>query len=284
MWQGQSVSVVLMTYAEKDSIRSVIEEFVSTGVVDEVLVVNNNAQDGTSEEVAKTAAIEVLETRQGYGWATRRGLAEATGDIVVLAEPDGTFSGYDIFKLLAYSTDCDAVFGTRTHRALIWHGANMGAFLRVGNWAVASYLRLIYGTQHLSDVGCTYRLLRRTVVEHVLDELTIGGSQLGPELMIRTLLSGARVVEVPVNYRARVGVSSVTGEFRKAFVLGMQMIALITRMRLASLGRARRPHTLGTLPLAAQAPHAAAPAHPPVPTTAHAELESAWPSPADFAA
>ena len=43
------VSVVLMTYAERDSIRSVIEGFFDTGVVDEVLVVNNNAQDGTVE-------------------------------------------------------------------------------------------------------------------------------------------------------------------------------------------------------------------------------------------
>lgn len=245
MWQHQSVSVVLMTYAEKNSIRRVIEEFLGTGVVDEVVVVNNNAEAGTSEEVALTSAREVIETRQGYGWATRRGLKEARGDIVILAEPDGTFAGRDVFKLLSYSGDCDAVFGTRTHRSLIWHGANMGAFLRIGNWAVAKYLRLIYGTQHLSDVGCTYRLIRRDLVRRLLDQLTIGGSQLGPELMIRILLSGARVVEVPVNYRARVGVSSVTGEFRKAFVLGVQMIALITRLRVQSLGQAKRPGALG---------------------------------------
>jgi glycosyltransferase involved in cell wall biosynthesis len=60
MWNGQRVSVVLMTYAERDSIRSVIEGFYDTGVVDEVLVVNNNAEDGTVEEVieAKLAAID----------------------------------------------------------------------------------------------------------------------------------------------------------------------------------------------------------------------------------
>jgi glycosyltransferase involved in cell wall biosynthesis len=60
MWNGQRVSVVLMTYAERDSIRSVIEGFYDTGVVDEVLVVNNNAEEGTVEEVieAKLAAID----------------------------------------------------------------------------------------------------------------------------------------------------------------------------------------------------------------------------------
>lgn len=242
MWFNQSVSVVLMTYAEKDSIRSVINEFLETGVVDEVIVVNNNAEPGTAEEVALTEARQVFETRQGYGWATRRGLKEAKGDIVVLAEPDGTFAGGDIIKLLAYSNDCDAVFGTRTERALIWHGANMGPFLRIGNWAVAKYAGSIFGNKRLSDVGCTYRLLRRSVVDRVLDQLKIGGSQLGPELMLRTILTGAKVVEVPVNYKPRVGESSVTGQFSKAFVLGMQMIALITLIRIRSVGsRAARP-------------------------------------------
>ncbi|MBK5117069.1 MAG: glycosyltransferase, partial [Thermoleophilia bacterium] len=53
MWGERRVSVVLMTYAERDSIRSVIEGFFETGVVDEVLVVNNNAEAGTAEEVER---------------------------------------------------------------------------------------------------------------------------------------------------------------------------------------------------------------------------------------
>ncbi len=61
MWGDRSVSVVLMTYAERDSIRSVIEGFLGTGVVDEVLVVNNNAQEGTVEEVERTGARQVFE-------------------------------------------------------------------------------------------------------------------------------------------------------------------------------------------------------------------------------
>ena len=161
MWKGQSVSVVLMTYAERDSIRSVIEGFYETGVVDEVLVVNNNAEDGTVEEVEATQARQVFEQRQGYGNASRRGLQEAVGDLIVLAEPDGTFLPSDIFKLLVFSEHCEAVFGTRTTRELIWHGANMEWFLRWGNWAVAKLIEALFNTSHLSDVGCTYRLFRR---------------------------------------------------------------------------------------------------------------------------
>jgi glycosyltransferase involved in cell wall biosynthesis len=161
MWNGNTVSVVLMTYAERDSIRSVIDGFLQTGFVDEVLVVDNNAQPGTREEVAKTPARMVHEPRQGYGFAIRRGLLEASGDLVVLAEPDGTFLPEDLTKLLVYSNECDVVFGTRTTRELIWADANMDWFLRWGNWAVAKLIEVIFNTSHLSDVGCTYRLLRR---------------------------------------------------------------------------------------------------------------------------
>ncbi len=79
---------------------------------------------------------------QGYGHATRRGLLEARGELIVLAEPDGTFLPQDILKLLVYSTECDAVFGTRTTHELIWQGANMARFLRWGNWAVAKLIEV----------------------------------------------------------------------------------------------------------------------------------------------
>src|SRR5271154_2501725 len=114
MWNGQRVAGVVMTYAGREPIRAVIGGFPATGLVDEVLVVDNNAQPGTEAEVRKTSARLVKEPRQGYGHATRRGLVEATGDLIVLAEPDGTFVPKDISKLLVYSGECDAVFGTRT--------------------------------------------------------------------------------------------------------------------------------------------------------------------------
>ena len=241
MWGDQTVSVVLMTYAERDSIRRVIEGFFETGLADEVLVVDNNAQEGTREEVAKTEARIVGEPRQGYGHAIRRGLAEASGDLIVLAEPDGTFRPEDLVKLLAYSNECEAVFGTRTTRELIWHGANMGGFLRWGNWAVAKMIEVLFNTSHLSDIGCTYRLLRRELADYLLQTMKVGGSHAGPEIMLLTITSGARFVEVPVNYLPRVGTSSVTGDPRKAFLLGLRMIALILRFRSASPRRLPRP-------------------------------------------
>ncbi len=231
MWNDQTVSVVLMTYNERDSIRGVIEGFEATGVVDEVLVVNNNAREGTSEEVALTGAREVVETAQVYGNAIRRGLREAAGDLIVLAEPDGTFLPADVIKLLAYSNEIDLVLGTRTTNELIWEGANMGLFLRWGNWAVAKMVELIFNTSHLSDIGCTYRLIRRDTAHMLAGEMTIGGSHAGPEMLMLAISRGVRFVEIPVNYLPRVGQSSVTGNPVTAFFLGLRMIRLILGFR-----------------------------------------------------
>jgi glycosyltransferase involved in cell wall biosynthesis len=231
MWQGKRVSVVLPTYNERDSIRASIEAFFASGVVDEVVVVNNNAAPGTSSEVAKTAAREVFEPRQGYGVAIRRGLFEATGDLLIVSEPDGTFLGHDVRKLLAYSDDFDIVYGSRTVNDFIWEGANMGLFLRWGNWAVAKLMELLFNTTSLTDVGCTTRLLTRKAYNELAPFFTVDGNFFGPEMMLLSVHGGLKVVQIPVNYLPRVGVSSVTGDFWKALFLGLRMIALILEHR-----------------------------------------------------
>jgi hypothetical protein len=237
MWMRRTVSVVLPTYNEKDSIRACIDAFFDTGLVDEVVVCNNNAAHGTSDEVAKTAAREVFEPRQGYGWSCRKALHEARGDLIVLCEPDGSFEPTDIFKLLAYSGDYDVVLGSRTNSELIWSGAKMGRCLRWGNYAVAKYLELLFNTTSLTDVGCTMRLVTREMLERIEPRFSVGGSHFGPEMTLLALEAGARVGEIPLNYKPRVGVSMGTGTRTATVRVGLRMVALITAFRLRSLMR-----------------------------------------------
>ncbi len=53
MYNHRKVSLILPTYREKDSIRQVIREFEALALIDEILVINNNAIEGTSEEVGR---------------------------------------------------------------------------------------------------------------------------------------------------------------------------------------------------------------------------------------
>ncbi|MBI1957553.1 MAG: glycosyltransferase family 2 protein [Candidatus Niyogibacteria bacterium] len=234
MYRNQRISVVMPVYNEAGNIRTAIEDFFSHPIVDEVIAVNNNSADGSADEIKKTRARYILETTQGYGSALRRGMREATGDIIVTVEPDGTFIAKDLEKLLIYSDDFDVVFGTRTSRALIWSNANMGFFLRMGNWAVAKFLEYLFNGPSLTDVGCTYKLIRRYAYEMIKGELAVSGGHFSPEFMIRILQHKVRCVEVPVHYRPRVGVSKITGKTWPATKLGFRMIVFIVKERVFS--------------------------------------------------
>lgn len=231
MYNNKTVSVILPTYNEKDSIKKVINDFENLGIVDEIIVINNNAAEGTSDEVKNTSAIEVIETDQGYGSAIQRGFKESKGDLVLVCEPDDTFLAKDIYKFLAYSEDVSIVYGSRTIKNFIWENANMGFLLRNGNYLVSKLLEVLFNTNSLSDVGCTYRLINREALNMMLPHFKVKSNFFGPEMMVRGYLMKIKSIQIPVNYKERVGKSSVTGNIKKAIVLGFKMILLIIAMR-----------------------------------------------------
>ena len=229
MFQAFKVSVVFPAYNEAKYVRAAVEDFLGGGVVDEIVVVDNNSRDGTAAEAAAGGARVVLETKQGYGHALQRGLREALGDLIILAEPDGTFVGRDVLKLLAYADDFEMVCGTRTTRELIWAEANMGWLLRIGNVLVAKLLEVLFDGPSLTDCGCTLRLVHRSALAKFQAQLTVGGSHFLPEMVILALKHRIRIVEIPVNYRGRVGESKITGSLQGTLRTGMNMIMLILR-------------------------------------------------------
>ena len=246
MHNERTVSVVLPAYNEEGGIGDAIESFFATGIVDEIVVVNNNSTDQTAQVAGRTRARVVLETRQGYGAALTRGLLEATGDLIVLAEPDGTFVSKDIHKLLSYSDDFEMVCGTRTTRELIWSKANMGWFLRVGNFVVAKLMEVLYNTCSLSDCGCTFRLIHRKSLQQFHSQLKVTGSHFLPEMVILARLADVKMIEIPLNYRQRTGISKITGTWSGTWKTGLNMLKVIARYRFSkapSIGSAGRKKT-----------------------------------------
>lgn len=236
MWKKKKVSVVFSTYNEKDSIRQQIDDCFATGFVDEVIAVNNNAAKGTSEEIKKTNAKEFFEKKQGFGWGYRRALAEATGDLIIMTEPDGTYNHKkDIQKLLLYSDEFPVVLGTRTTQALIGEGANMGVFLKYGNVFISKLIEVLFNTTHLSDAGCTLLLLSRDALDAIQPNFKIGGNHFSPEIVILLALKRIPFVEIPVHYLERVGESRGSGTFWRSFKLGLKKIGVVIRYRLSHL-------------------------------------------------
>lgn len=224
-------------YNEGVGIAHVIADFRRLPEVDDVIVIDNASTDDTARIARDAGALVVHEGKKGYGNASKMALLSASTDYVVITESDGTFRARDLYKFLSYAPEFDVVFGTRTSKTCIWSGANMGWFLRYGNWAVAKLLEYLHNGPCLTDVGCTYKLLRRESIRDIADYLTVGGSHFSPELMLVAIRLGLRCVEIPVHYRPRVGISKITGDFYKAFRLGLVMIGLVLMARLRSYPR-----------------------------------------------
>jgi glycosyltransferase involved in cell wall biosynthesis len=221
-------------YNEARAIEASVRGFLALPEVDEVVVVDNNSRDGTADLARQAGARVITETKQGYGYACRAALAAGEGDYIILVESDQTFLATDIYKFFAYAEEFDIIFGTRTSKTCIWSGSNMGLFLRYGNWAVGKLLEYLHDGPCLTDVGCTYKLFRRESLRKIMDRFSVGASHFSPEIMIIAIRSGLMCIEIPVHYRNRVGTSKITGEFWKAFRLGLLMIAMIVRYRFKS--------------------------------------------------
>jgi glycosyltransferase involved in cell wall biosynthesis len=231
MHHGKTVSVVMPAYNEAKGIASVVRSFLSIPEVDRVVVADNDSSDNTAQFAAAAGAVVVHEPKRGYGYASQAALQAANSDYIIIVESDCTFRAEDIYKFLAYAGEFDVVFGTRTSKSCIWEGSNMGPFLRYGNCAVAKLLEYLHNGPCLTDVGCTYKLLRRRAVEYLQPMFTVGRSHFSPELMILAIRTKLKCVEIPVHYQPRTGTSKITGSTWKAFRLGLRMIAMIIRYR-----------------------------------------------------
>ncbi len=228
MYKNKSVSVILATYREKDSIQKTIESFFKTGYVDEILVVNNNADPGTDEKVKKTKAKIIYEKRQGYGYAYQTGIKEAKGDYIVLCEPDGTYRGEDIEKLLVYAHQkFQVVLGSRTGQSTLLSGADMDLWRKWANVLEAKSIEILFNANSLSDVGCTYKLFTKEILQKFAKKWQTTNSIFATELLLLTVSHNVNYIEIPVNFDKRVGVSSLTGNWYLLVSWGLRIQAYI---------------------------------------------------------
>lgn len=211
--------MVFATYKEKGSVREVIEDFfTATPYVDEVVVVNNNAEPGTVEEVQKTKARMVYEKRQGYGYAFQRGMKEARGDYVFLCEPDGTYKGKDIERFLVYAKtgDFDVVLGSRTGQNTPLSAADMTLARKFANVFEAKTIEILFNTNALTDIGCSYKLFTKEAIRKIAPYWRTRNSLFATELVLLTVSKKTLgFIEIPVTFKKRIGTSVFVSTFSK---------------------------------------------------------------------
>lgn len=231
--EGKGIVAVGMTaYNDEDAIGDAVRDFLSFPAVKDVIVIDNNCTDRTAEVARAAGAIVVEEKRQGYGYACMRALDEAAAraDIIVLVEGDGTFSARDMAKMLAYLENVDMVLGTRTTRELSAPDSQLDWLMNPGNQILAKLIQLRCWGTRLTDVGCTYRMIRKEAYEKLRPRLKVGGMHFSPHMIIEALLLPIRTIEIPVTFRKRVGQSKGVGGRRlRGMWVALQMLWLIMK-------------------------------------------------------
>ncbi len=239
MWKGKTVWVVMPAYNEAESIFRTVKEFLYISEVDKVLVVNNNSRDNTAALARRAGAMVIDEKRQGYGYACIRSLRESKGDYTILVESDNSFIAKDIYKFFAFCEDFDMVKGGRSNYHLIDRQADWTPFLKYGNWFLAKLIQVLYYGPTMREAGGTYRLVNRRCLDFILPYLSRTDSAFLPDMVTIALRLGYRIIEIPVHYRKREGVSKITGNRWKAFMLGLVMLKVIITNRIKKLEKKR---------------------------------------------
>jgi glycosyltransferase involved in cell wall biosynthesis len=225
------LTVVLTAYNDEPSIAKAVEDFRQHPKVKRVIVVDNNSTDRTAEVALERGAIVVQEERQGYGHCVYRALTEGTHytdtELTLLCEGDLTYRAYDIDKLLSFVPHADIVNGTRIVEQLRELRTQITAFIYYGNFFTGKLLEAKHlGAGTLTDVGTTYKVCRNDAIRRLLPRLNREiNLEFNAYFLDSALTYGLSIVECPVTFHARVGISKGGNVNNwRAFAVGIRMI------------------------------------------------------------
>jgi hypothetical protein len=229
--QTSPVTVVLTAYNDEDGIRAAVKDFRSHPLVKRVIVVSNNSSDHTAERAAEAGAIVYNEPNAGYGQCVYRCFREALNcadaEIVVLCEGDCTFRARDLDKFMAYLPHAEIVNGTRIVEQLRAYDTQLNTFMYYGNFFVGKLLEVKHlGRGTFTDVGTTYKMMRREALERLLPYLNPAiNLEFNAHFMDTALRIGTIMVECPITFHPRVGVSKGGNvNTRRALKVGLRMM------------------------------------------------------------
>lgn len=199
MHHNLKLSVVIPCYNEEDGVRLVIGR--TPSCVDEIVVVDNNCTDRTAE-VARSLGARVVEERTpGYGAAYKRGLAAASGDVIVTFDGDGTYPPEEIPRLVDELVERRWDFLSASRFPLVDERA-MSFTNRFGNWVLTVAAAVLF-FKPIRDSQSGMWVFRRDALGRL--RLTSDGMAFSEEIKLEALLRGLRFGESHIPYGARVG-------------------------------------------------------------------------------
>lgn len=198
-------TVIIPAYNEEEGIGIVLEKLFA--VLDEsyeVIVVDDGSIDGTKQAALRfPCRVISRETNGGKAEAMRTGLAAARGELVVFIDADDTYPAEAIPTMAHAMNDYDLVLGSR-----VLGRNHVPTLNRVGNAIFRSAIRTLYGFRPHDPLSGLYGLKKENLIRMNLES---AGFCVESEIAIKAARMGLRVLEVPIEYRPRVGKSKLRG-------------------------------------------------------------------------
>ncbi len=221
------VVVIIPAFNEEKAIGRVIAD-IPLGLVQEIIVVDNNSTDQTGLMAARAGATVLRETEQGYGAACLQGMAYVATkaekpDIVVFMDGDYSDYGAQLPWLIRPITEqgIDMVIGSR---ALGQRQKGSMTFPQiVGNKLATTLIRWFYHTRY-TDLGPFRAIRYSSLLALQMRDRNYGWTV---EMQLKAAKQKMHIVDVAVDYRARIGFSKVSGTVKGTVLAGYKIITTI---------------------------------------------------------
>ena len=220
------ISVIIPALNEESSVPLVLNEL-PKDLLYEIIVVDNGSTDATARKAEENGARVVTEPRRGYGSACLKGIAELNDpNIVVFLDADYSDYPEEIIKLVEpiVAGNADFVLGSRM--ILEESRQTLLPQARYGNRLAVFLMCLFFGGYRFTDLG-PFRAIRYDSLQAIgMCDTNYGWTV---EMQIKALKHNLKILEVPVKYRMRVGVSKITGTIAGTIGAGTKIIYTIFR-------------------------------------------------------
>lgn len=222
-----NVVVIIPAFNEENSVKKVIMD-IPKDYVRDIIVVNNNSNDDTKVNAKEAGAIVIDEPKQGYGNACLKGieyLKQLNYEPEIIVFIDADYSDYPnelpqlIYPII--NEGADMVIGSRALGKK--QKGSMTPQQVFGNWLATTLIKLFYKFKY-TDLGPFRAIRYNRLLQIEMKDKTYGWTV---EMQLKALKNNLKIVEVPVNYRVRIGHSKVSGTVKGTIGAGYKIITTI---------------------------------------------------------